>query len=370
MSRHTSLLAVLSSVCIFLQACGGAAQPAEGSPTAPAKASAAAATTSGAPAAAGLTVKEIADRANKEGAVKVYWSSTATEDDRQKIQDAMNKAYGTNITIQATASGGFTADSAKVISETSTGQPPSWDAMFITDSQYAVFDKAGLLTKYDWVGLFHVPEPSVAFDGEAYAFSHQIILPAYNTKFVQPADAPKSWDDILEPKWAGKIGVSTATHHWGRLSQLWGDEKTTAFVTKLGAQKPKLGSVPQTEQRLELGEIAIAASNTSDQIIPAQRKGAPVSLVETEPVVVASNMAAPLKGAQHYYAALLLSGFMASDAAQDLWTVVTGDPSIYRKGSKAQKEIEGKKYIVLTSDFLKGEMSARTSKYAKLIGFR
>jgi iron(III) transport system substrate-binding protein len=355
--------AILASLALVLQACGGSAQPASGQVGASPSSA-----TSG--ASAQLTLKDIIDRANREGSVKVYWASTATEQNRQNIQDAMNKAYGTNITIEATASGGFTADGAKVISETSAGQPPSWDAMFITDSQYALFDKAGLLQPYDWVGLFKVPEQSVTLDGKAYAFSHQIILPAYNTKLIQPADAPKSWDDILDPKWQGKVGVSTATHHWGRLSQLWGDDKTAAFVTKLATQNPKLGSVPQTEQRLELGEILIAASNTTDQVLPAQRKGAPVDMVQTQPVVVASNLAAPLKGAQHYYAALLLSGFMATDAAQDLWTVVTGDPSIYRAGSPAQKMIEGKQYIVLTSDFLKNDMDGRTSKYGKLIGFR
>jgi iron(III) transport system substrate-binding protein len=361
MSNASPIMASLASAALLLAACGGGGQPAGGNP----------ASGGGASAAGGkLTLQDIIARANKEGTVKVYWASTATEQDRQNIQDGMNKAYGTNITIEATASGGFTADGAKVISETSAAQPPSWDAMFITDSQYALFDKAGLLQPFDWVGLFHVPQQAVAFDGKAYAFSHQIILPAYNTKLVQPAEAPKSWDDLLDPKWSGKIGVSTATHHWGRLSQLWGDDKTTAFVTKLAAQNPKLGSVPQTEQRLELGEIQIAASNTTDQVLPAQRKGAPVDMVQTQPVVVASNMAAPLKGAQHYYAALLLSGFMASDAAQDLWTTVTGDPSIYRQGSPAQKMIEGKQYIVLTSDFLQNEMGARTSKYGKLLGFR
>lgn len=363
MTHNRSILGILLSLCFMLQACGGATQQAGGGATS--------GSSPGASGAAGqLTLNDIIARANKEGTVKVYWASTATEQDRQNIQDAMNKAYGTKITIEATASGGFTADGAKVISETSAGQPPSWDAMFITDSQYALFDKAGLLQKYDWVGLFHVPEQSVSFNGQAYAFSHQIVLPAYNTKLVQPADVPKSWDDILDPKWAGKIGVSTATHHWGRLSQLWGDDKTTAFVTKLGAQNPKLGSVPQTEQRLELGEIQIAGSNTTDQVLVAQRKGAPVDMVQTEPVVVAANMAAPLKGAQHYYAALLLSGFMATDTAQDLWTDVTGDPSIYRSGSPAQKIIQGKQFIVLTSDFLENEMDARTSKYGKLLGFR
>ena len=30
---------------------------------------------------------------------------------------------------------------------------------------------------------------------------------------VSPKDAPKSWEDLLQSKWKGKVGVTTATHH-------------------------------------------------------------------------------------------------------------------------------------------------------------
>src|SRR5205823_5497770 len=109
--------------------------------------------------------------------------------------------------------------------ETASGQPPSWDLMTTTDAHYATLAKAGLMGKVDWVKLFAVPEKAVLFGGGGFTFSQQIAVPAYNSKLVQASDI-RAWDDLLDPKWAGRIGVSTATHHWGRLSLSWGDEKT------------------------------------------------------------------------------------------------------------------------------------------------
>ncbi len=320
--------------------------------------------------AAAVSLKDLVAGANKEGKVKVYWSSTFTQQYKQRFQDAFNKQYGTKVTIQATASGGYTADAAKVVSEASAGQPPSWDIMLITDAQYATMNKSGVLTKYDWTKLFNVPAQAVDFSGGAYTFSQQIVLPAYNTKLVQGSDIPKTWEDLLNPKWSGKIGVNTATHHWGRLSFLWEDAKTTDYVTKLAAQKPKLGATPEMEQRLELGEISIAATDPDDLVRAAQKKGAPVASAQVQPVIVAPNMAGVLKRAVDPAAAALFAGFLATKQGQDLWEQGTGQSSVFVPGSTYQKLIQGKQYINMTPAFLQTQLGARTKKYAKILGFR
>jgi len=343
-------------LALAVQACGSSTAPS--APSAQAQAS----------GPSGL--KDIVTAANKEGKVKVYFVSSSTKDWQQKLQTAVNEQYGTTITIEGTQGGNFTADAAKVITETSTGQPPSWDLMLITDAQYATMAKAGLLGKVDWAGLFGAPAKAVMFAGGAYAFSQQLVMPAYNTKLVQQADVPKSWDDLLDPKWAGKIGVSTATHHWGRLSQLWGDDKTTAYIEKLAAQKPRLASTPDTAQHLELGEIQIAATNPDDWVHQSQKKGAPVAFASVDPILLVENMAGPIKGAADPNAATLLSGFMATKKAQDLYEELTGESSVFVAGSAYNKLVEGKQYVAMTDDFLANDLDGRTAKYGKLLGFR
>ncbi|HLQ36138.1 MAG TPA: extracellular solute-binding protein [Chloroflexota bacterium] len=340
----------------LLQACGGAAAPAPSTATGS--------------SVSGSNLKDLVAAANREGKVKLYINSSVFTDQwLRTFEQAFNDNFGTKIAIAGTPGGNFTSDTAKVVTEASAGQQPSWDVMFTTDAHYATLSKAGLLGNGDWVKSFGAPEKAVVFGGGGFTFSQQLVTPAYNSKLVQASDL-KAWDDLLDPKWAGKIGVNTATHHWGRLSLPWGDQKTTAFIEKLAAQKPKLGATPETAQRLELGEIAIAATNTSTFVNDSQKKGAPVAAAAVEPILLVYNMAGPLKGAANPNAAALLAGFMATKKAQDLYEEASGESSVFVTGSKYNKLVEGKQFVVMTDDFLAGELDSRTAKYGKLLGFR
>ncbi len=347
--------ALVLTLGLALQACGSAAPP----PAASAGAS-----------SGGSSLKQLVDAANKEGKVKVYLNSNASDQWQRSLEQALNEQFGSKVTIVGTQGGNFTADAAKVVTEASAGQPPSWDIMLITDAQYATLAKAGLLGKTDWLNLFGVPDKAVMFGGGGVDFSQQLVMPAYNTKLVQQADAPKTWDDLLDPKWAGKIGVSTATHHWGRLSLAWGDEKTTAFIQKLAAQKPTLGATPATAQKLELGEIAIAATDPDDWVHQSQKKGAPVSFANVEPILLVANVAGALKGAEDPNAATLLAGFMGTKKAQELYEQLTGESSVFVPGSNYNKLVEGKQFVAMTDEFLANGLDTRTEKYGKLLGFR
>jgi iron(III) transport system substrate-binding protein len=351
-----STLLVLVSM---LSACGGTAVPA-GTPGAG---------NSAGPAPSGNALTDLIAAANKEGKVKLYINSTATEQWVRNFEQAFNDTYGTKISIIGTPGGNFTSDTSKVVTETSAGQQPSWDIMTTTDAHYATLSKAGLLSKVDWVKLFGAPEKAMVFGGGGFTFSQQLVTPAYNTKLVQASEL-KAWDDLLDPKWAGKIGVNTATHHWGRLSLSWGDPKTTAFIEKLAAQKPKLGATPETAQRLELGEIAIAATNTSTFINQSKKKGAPVEAAAADPILLVYNMAGPIKGATNPNAATLLAGFLATKKGHDLYEEFSGESSVFVAGTAYNKLVEGKQYVAMTDDFLAGELDKRTEKYGKMLGFR
>ncbi|MFI5269635.1 MAG: ABC transporter substrate-binding protein, partial [Chloroflexota bacterium] len=318
----------------------------------------------------GTPLKQLVDAANKEGKAKVYLNSNATDQWQRSLEQALNDQFGSKISIVGTQGGNFTADAAKVVTEASAGQAPSWDLMLITDAQYSTLAKAGLLGKTDWVSLFGVPDKAVMFGGGGVDFAQQLVMPAYNTKLVQASEAPKAWDDLTDPKWAGKIGVSTATHHWGRLSLAWGDERTTAFIQKLAAQKPRLGPTPDTAQKLELGEIAIAATDPDDWVHQSQKKGAPVSFANVEPILLVANVAGALKGAENPNAATLLAGFMGTKKAQDLYEQLTGESSVFTPGSNYYKLVQGKQFVAMTDDFLANGLDDRTQKYGKMLGFR
>ena len=55
------------------------------------------------------------------------------------------------------------------------------------------------------------------------------ITPQYNTKLVSASEAPKAWEDLLDPKWKGQIGLSSDIKVWYVLALAeggWGMNKT------------------------------------------------------------------------------------------------------------------------------------------------
>ena len=315
--------------------------------------------------------KEVIDAANKEGEIRLYWTAAATDTWRQRLQDAFNEQFGTNITIRDTRGADWARDIAKVVAESLAGQKPVWDLMLTTEAHHNDLFQAGLLSRYDWVKLFGVPAQAVMFNGGAYGFVHQVALPSYNTDLVKGADIPKKWDDILNPKFREKIGVSTATHHWARLSQLWGDEKTTQFVQRLAAMKPRLGTLADLNQRLHIGELLIVATQVVDYMKVSYIRKAPAKWVEeADPVLLQSITVGPIKGGPNPNAALLFAGFLASKKAQDLFQEFLWMSSIFVKGSPNWKFIQGKEVVLLKEDFMAKELQPRTEKYGAILGYR
>jgi iron(III) transport system substrate-binding protein len=315
--------------------------------------------------------KEVIDAANKEGELRLYWTSTATDTWLKRFQDAFNQQFGTHVTIRDTRGANWARDTAKVIAEAMAGQKPAWDAMIATEAHHNDLYQAGLLGSYDWVKLFDVPPQAVMFKGGAYAFVHQIALPAYNTELVKGADIPKKWEDILNPKFKDKIGVHVATHHWARLSQFWGDEKTTHFVQRLAALNPRLGTPGDLNQRLQLGEVLILATQVDNLVRAARIRKAPVKFAEDlDPVLLQSMTVGPIKGGSSPNAALLFAGFLASKKGHDLYQGFQEQSSIFIKGSPYWKFVQGKDVVLLKEDFMAKELQPRTEKYGPILGYR
>ena len=75
--------------------------------------------------------------------------------------------------------------------------------------------------------------------GDSFVPGSNVTAPQYNTKLVSASEAPKTWDDLLDPKWKGQTGMSTALRVFTVLATAeggWGIEKTEDFIRKLKKQ--------------------------------------------------------------------------------------------------------------------------------------
>jgi iron(III) transport system substrate-binding protein len=309
-------------------------------------------------------LEDLTAGAKKEGTIEFYGPSTLGPEGAQALAAGFNKKYGLNIKLNFSASGNMTRDTAKVVGLSASGQPPEWDIMVVTDAHHGSLWLRKLQKTYDYTSL-GVAKNRIEYDNGTVSVANQFALPAYNTKLLPAKDAPKKWEDLLDPKWKGKLGVINSTHHWGRLAAgPWGDEKTLDFIKKLSAQKPLLTRAGEMAQRLILGEVLISATLQDSQLHESKESGAPLAFAEqVQPVISPEYHVGVLKNAPHPNVGHLFVAFMASAEVQPIWEKYTGHTSAYVPGTSAYKFAQGKQVV-----YMKQEQAQKVDKISRQIG--
>ena len=159
---------------------------------------------------------------------------------------------------------------------------------------------------------------------------------AYNTRLVPPGTQPKSYEDLLDPKWKGKlawrIGTATGTPLFiTNLRMAWGEDKAMAYFQKLKDQKLinfGSGSARTLVDRVLAGEYPIALNIFAHHPLISKAKGAPVDSVLMDPVATTAATMGVEKGAHHPYAAMLLIDFILSEDGQQILAKAQYFPSL------------------------------------------
>jgi iron(III) transport system substrate-binding protein len=302
--------------------------------------------------------------AKKEGVIEFYGPSTLGPEGAQALAAAFNKKYGLNIKLNFSASGNMTRDTAKVVGLSASGQPPEWDIMVVTDAHHGSLWLRKLQKPFDYASV-GIAKERIEYDNGTVSVASQFALPAYNKKLLPAKDVPKKWEDLLDPKWKGKIGVINSTHHWARLAAgPWGEEKTIDFIKKLSAQQPILSRAGEMAQRLILGEVLVSATLQDSQLYEAKDSGAPLVFAEeVQPVISPEYHVGVLKNAPHPNVGHLFVIFMASPEVQKLWEKYTGHTSAHVPGTTAHKFAQGKQVV-----YMKQDQAAKVDKIARQIG--
>ncbi len=318
------------------------------------------------------TLDDVIARAKAEGRLNAAGPSSLGEAGFNKILDALNKKHGLSLQGSYSSSGNLPDIVAKVVTERAAGGKTTWDAVILNDSFMSSLVQAEAVETAPYRELFKLQPGQVSYDGRAVSFANQLVLPVVNTKLVSPADMPKTWEDLLDPKWKGRIGVSNTIHHIVRLSQVWGDDRATDFAKRLAKQEPKLGLINETFQALTLGQNVVSFTQTNSQVDPALKKGTPVAWAsDVRPAIAPNYHSAALKGASDPNAAILLAGFMTEPVVVDVWAEAMGRQSL-RDASTLLGQIyakDPKDAIVWDDKFDASEFAAREKKYRQIIGF-
>jgi ABC-type Fe3+ transport system substrate-binding protein len=149
---------------------------------------------------------------------------------------------------------------------------------------------------------------------------------AYNTRLVAPESAPKTYEDLLNPKWKGKmawplLSAIGAPLFVSNLRIAWGESKALAYLKQLATQNIVnfgAGNPRTLVDRVIAGEYPIALQIFAHHPLISAAKGAPVASQLLPPVASAAGTIVISKQARHRCAAMLLMDFLLSHEGQQI----------------------------------------------------
>jgi iron(III) transport system substrate-binding protein len=172
-----------------------------------------------------------------------------------------------------------------------------------------------------------------------------VWVQAYNTNLIKKSDLPKTYKDLLDPKWKGKLGIEAKDEDWfaSVVDIMGGKDKGLKFFQDLVAKNgitPRKGHTLLTNMVVS-GEVPLALTVYNYMPEQAKRKGAPIDWFALEPAVARSNAVGVALHAPHPAAALLFHEYMLTDA-QKIMTTIDYVPS----NTKVESPLKGVKIVI------------------------
>ena len=270
--------------------------------------------------------KDGGDGADAGGSITIYAGRKG--DVVEAIVEKFKAANDIEVTVVQNKSGSKLL--AQLEAEKAAGKEVA-DVFWVTDpAALGAAAEAGMLAKLSDGITGKVGAGWRAKDGSWVGTSGRTRVLAYNPTLVKPEDMPKSLDDLLDPKWKGKIGWAPGNGSFQAFLTAMrgsvGDEKTKAWLEGMKKNEPKV--YPKNTPivaALASGEIALGLTNHY-YVTRAQVKDAeiPVKVArfgagDIGNLVMVSG-AGVLKSSKNAKAAEAFVAFLLGEAAQTYFT--------------------------------------------------
>jgi len=272
------------------------------------------------------------EAAKKEG--KVVWYTSLALPTAEKIGKLFEAAYpGIKVEVQRTGS-------QRILQRVMQEQQANLklvDVIHTSDAgHFVLLKEKKLLMKYTPAGVDAFPAGFKDKDGYYFTLRATVNVIAYNTKLVSAAEAPKTWKDLLDPKWKGKLvtahpGYSgVISTHVLALVHLHGWD----YFKQLAQNKLMLvQSAVDPAGVVASGERAVAVDGGDYYYYQMKKKGNPIEVVypkEGVPLVVSPTAIASF--APHPSAAKLFTDFTFTRELQQVMAdsegLYTGHPEV------------------------------------------
>ncbi len=188
-----------------------------------------------------------------------------------------------------------------------------------------------------------------------------VWVQAYNTQAVKKADLPKKWEDLLDPKWKGKLGIEAKNDDWFAtvVHLMGGEQQGLKYFQDLVAKNgisPRHGHTLLNNMVVS-GEVPLALTVYNYMPEQAKKKGAPIDWFAIEPAIARANAIGVARNAQHPNAALLFYEYLLGPDGQNAMVSIDYVPTNTKIASPL-KDVK----IVTTDPVRSLDESAKWSK--------
>jgi iron(III) transport system substrate-binding protein len=299
----------------------------------------------------GIGFADLVQDAIKEGSLVFY--STMTPDHQDIIVKSFNRKYPA-IKVDSFRGNNSTINN-RFLTEARTGSNFA-DVIGIDGLNGWVFKEKGLLQSYNSKEAAAFPPAFQDPEGVLLCCSYvSTVAIAYNPRLVAKADVPKTYEDLLLPKWKGKLGMnSDMPESFAARVKAWGKDKTVNYFTGLMKQDASIRrGRTLLLQLLGAGEFNPVVEVFAYRVLELQDQKVPVEIVQAEP-----NLAWPMrlvlaKRASHPNAGKLFIDYILSSEGQSL--IGSLGRAVVRPGVKLKypRLVEGVKLFPVPPDIAK-----------------
>jgi iron(III) transport system substrate-binding protein len=306
--------------------------------------------------------KRLVEGAKKERQVVLY--STMTVADGKAFGAAFERKYGVQLVHWRTSSEKIVQ---RAVAE-ARGRRYEADVFESSANHLEALRREKLLEDFNTPVLSEIVPAALPRGHRQYVADRFVFfVMGYNTNLVKPGELPATFEELLQPRWRGRITIEGTDVTWfAAVTKAMGEQKGLAYFRRLAAMKPEIrhGHI-HTAQLVASGEVPFFLTAYNNNMETLKLKGAPV---DWKPLQPAFGQAAAIGLARHAprpHAALLFAEFVLSKEGQEIYKSVNRVPTSMAVDSPLNKfkyEIidpvlaldEGEKWEKLFSDLFLG----------------
>jgi iron(III) transport system substrate-binding protein len=259
--------------------------------------------------------QKLIDGAKKENALTIYSSMTSAD------MGALINAFAAKYGIRAQHWRGSSEDIRNRTSREYSGGRYDVDVAETAGPDMEAMVSEQLLQKFATpVSAELIPQATLPH-GQWIATRLSVFAGAYNTDIFKPADAPKTYEDLLNPRFKGKLGIEAEDANWfmtvvGAMGEQKGLKLFKDIVAANGMSIRKGHTL--LANFVPTGEVPLALTAYSYRVEQLKKEGAPVEIVYLPPVVAFPTGAGIFRRAPHPHAALLFEDFILTEGQKIL----------------------------------------------------